>query len=139
MFPVPSPSPSPSLTISRHNSYYLNMSEMKSCNTNCDVLFPVLPLNNYNVQQIFKTVSLKTEGRYHSLGYLLGIPAYSRLYGFRLGSLLNIVACRPVAAAREYIEGPHHSWRRIIYSLDCFDKTSVANELIPYTEPPAGL
>ena len=86
----------------------------------------MLPLNNYNVEQIFKTVSPTTRGRYGiTLGEWLGIPDRHH--------------SDPVASAELYIKGPDHSWRRIVYSLDKVDKTSVADELIPYTEPPAGV
>ena len=87
----------------------------------------MLPLNNYNVEQIFKTVPLTTSG--------------SR-YGGTLGGLLDIPSSHrsdPVASAELYIKGRYHSWRPIIFCLDSVDKTSVADELIPYTEPPAGV
>ena len=45
----------------------------------------------------------------------------------------------PAAAAEDYIRGRHHSWRRIISSLDKFDRTAIADELMPYAEPPAGI
>ena len=88
----------------------------------------MLPLNNYNVEQIFKTVSLTISSSSSggiTLGWWLDIPSSPR--------------SDPVAAAEDYIEGRHHSWRRIIWYLDRVDKTSVANELIPYSEPPAGV
>ena len=85
----------------------------------------MLPLNNYNVEQIFKTVSLTTSRYGVTLGDYLGIPSSHH--------------SDPVSSAESYIKGPHHSWRRIVYSLDEVDKTSVADELIPYTEPPAGV
>ena len=93
----------------------------------CYVLFPVLPLNNYNVEQIFKKVSPTTsDSRYgDTLGYYLDIPASHQ--------------SDLVSSAEWYIKGPHHSWRHIINCLDKFDETSVADELIPYTEPPAGV
>ena len=87
----------------------------------------MLPLNNYNVEQIFKTVPLTTSDRSGMYG------------GSTLGSLLGIHHSDPVASAELYIKGPDHSWRHIIYCLDRVDKTSVADELIPYTEPPAGV
>ena len=98
---------------------------MRSCNNYCYVLFPVLPLNNYNVEQIFRTVSLTTGGYGSTLGWYLHIP--SRHHS------------DPVSSAELYIKGPGHSWKRIILGLDLFDKTSVADELIPYAEPPAGV
>ena len=85
----------------------------------------MLPLNNYNVEQIFKTLSLTTSEDGLSLGDWLGIPSSHH--------------SDPVASAESYIKGRHHSWRRIIYCVDRVDKTSVADELIPYTEPPAGV
>ena len=88
----------------------------------------MLPLNNYNVEQIFKTVSLTTRDR--------------RGYGLTLGGLLDIPSRHwsdPVSSAELYIKGPDHSWKHIIFYLDCVDETSVADELIPYTEPPAGV
>ena len=93
---------------------------------NIIILFPVLPLNNYNVEQIFKTVSLTTRRNLGgTFGYFLDIP--DRYY------------TDPVIAADVYIRGRFHSWRHIIRWLDTFDKTSVADELIPYAEPPAGV
>ena len=90
----------------------------------------MLPLNNYNVEQIFKTVSLTTSSS----------RGGSTLGGY-LGMILLPSSHRsdPVASAEFYIKGRHHSWRAIIYGLDKIDKTSVADELIPYTEPPAGV
>ena len=87
----------------------------------------MLSLNNYNVEQIFKTVSLTIS---------------CNRGGSTLGGLLHIPSSHhsdPVASAEWYIKGPHHSWRYIIWCLDRVDKTSVADELIPYTEPPAGV
>ena len=86
----------------------------------------MLPLNNYNVEKIFKTVSLTTsDSDGVTLGYVLGIPSSHR--------------SDPVASAEYYVKGRYHSWRRIIFYLDTVDKPSVADELIPYTEPPAGV
>ena len=90
----------------------------------------MLPLNKYNVEQIFKTVSLTTRDSSRLGG---GLPL-----GMRLG-ISSSHHSDPVASAESYVKGPRHSWRSIFYSLDWVDKTSVADELIPYTEPPAGV
>ena len=89
------------------------------------ILFPVLPLNKHNVKQILKTVSLTVEDS--DLGYTFSI--YIDVPDRHLSD--------PAAAAAHIIE-THHSWARIIRGLDNVDQTSVADELIPYTEPPAG-
>ena len=89
----------------------------------------MLPLTKYNVEQIFKTVSLNTISRYGGghLGFWIGIQCRREL--------------DPGAAAASYMKGKYipPSWRRIIFSLDTVDNTSVADELIPYSEPPAGV
>ena len=84
-------------------------------------------LNNYNVEQIFKVVSLTTGGREYdsTLGGLLDIPYKSQ--------------SDPVGSADIYIKGRYHSWRRIIFCLDHVDEPSFADELIPYAEPQAGV
>ena len=102
----------------------------------------MLPLNNYNVEQIFKTVSPTTSRYGSTLGDWLDIP--SSHLSDPVSSAESYIKgpshlSDPVSSAESYIKGPHHSWRRIVYYLDEFDKTSVADELIPYTEPPAGV
>ena len=87
----------------------------------------MLLLNNYNVEQILKTVSPTTS---------------SIKYGNTLGEWLRIppsLHSDPVASADVYIKLPYCSWRGIIIGLDFVDKASVADELISYSEPPAGV
>ena len=77
------------------------------------------------MDHLFKSASPTTSIMGYTFGWYLDIP-------LQLHS-------DPAAAAEDYIRGQHHSWRRIISSLDKFDKTEIANELMPYAEPPAGI
>ena len=84
----------------------------------------MLLLNKHNFEQIFKVISLTTT---------------SRKYGSTLGGLLDIRYNSQSDPADIYINGQYRSWRRIIFCLDHVDEPSVADELIPYAEPQAGV
>ena len=81
----------------------------------------MLPLTAENVACVFKTGVL-TKGDYEPFGQRLGIPP--DLFSDPLG-----------AAAWWVGQGRDNTWRVIIYFLDVFGKTGIADELMPYSEP----
>ena len=81
----------------------------------------MLPLNVHNVASV-----LRTTANLPRLADLLGIP--------------DDKCTNPLTAAEWWVSnGPDRRWRRIIYRLDVVGDTAIADELMPYSEPPSGV
>ena len=87
----------------------------------------VLPLTKENVGIVFKTGGLKTRrAGFSSFAEELSVPE-------------NLVK-DPLRAASWWVtKGRDRRWRVIIFTLDWIGKTEIANELMPYSEPPSGV
>ena len=88
---------------------------------------PVLPLTRENIETVFKTGVLTVKGdMYYSFGQYLGIP--------------DVYRTNPLTAAEWWIRNSKEKrWRSIIYNLDMVGQTAIADELMPYSEPPSGV
>ena len=87
----------------------------------------MLHLSKENVTCLFRTGVLTRQGLFDDgLGWWLDIPS-------------NLHNNPPSAADWWLKQGEDRRWRRIIYSLDRDGKTEIADELIPYSEPPSGV
>ena len=80
----------------------------------------MLPLNVHNVASVFSTTANLL------LAIYLGIPDDKRT--------------NPLTAAEWWMSnGQNRRWRYIIYLLDLVGDTAIADELMPYSEPPSGV
>ena len=89
----------------------------------------MLPLTSENVGAVFKTGVLTK--KYREVWYKL-------TFGQSLGIPESIKD--PLSAAAWWVrEGKDRRWRVIIYHLDRVGETAIADELMPYSEPPSGV
>ena len=85
----------------------------------------MLLLSSENVATVFKTGVLTKRGVF-SFYWWLGIP--------------DNIAKDPLSAAYWWVRhGEDRRWRRIIFALDDAGETAIADELMPYSEPPSGV
>ena len=85
----------------------------------------MLPLNVENVEYVFKNGVL-LKGAFPGYRALLDIP--------------DILLNDPRGAANWWVtQGRDRRWRVIIHFLDCVEETELADELIPFSEPPSGM
>ena len=87
----------------------------------------MLPLSIENVACVFKTGVLKKRGGVGvRFGWWLGIPEEH--------------FTDPLSASSWWIRhGEDRRWRKIIFRLDDVGETEIADELMPYSEPPSGV
>ena len=88
----------------------------------------MLPLTSENVGAVFRTgVLTKVLHGYFAL-----------TFGRELGISESIED--PLSAAACWVrEGEDRRWKVIIYHLDWVGETEIADELMPYSEPPSGV
>ena len=91
----------------------------------------MLPLSKENVTCVFRT------------GVPPGKELSGRMYKLGLGWYLAIPSDlhnNPPSAADWWLkQGRDQRWRSIIFSLDRDGETGIADELMPYSEPPSGV
>ena len=94
----------------------------------------VLPLTAENVASVFMTgVLTKSSSIRGSSGF--ETLSFGELLGIH-GDLIN----HPLRAAAWWVrQGKDRRWRLIIYYLDDIGETELAEELMPYSEPPSGM
>ena len=95
----------------------------------------MLPLNVHNVASVFRTANLTNfaigpdipHDKHTILAIGLGIPR---------DKCIN-----PLTAAEWWMRknNQDRSWRSIIWNLDYLEETELADELMPYSEPPSGV
>jgi len=86
----------------------------------------VLPLSIENLTCVFRTGALTKCGNGAPFGWWLGIPEEH--------------FTDPLSAASWWVRhGKDRRWRKIIYHLDHVGETGLADELMPYSEPPSGV
>ena len=87
----------------------------------------MLPLSIENIACVFKTGVLRKRGDSGlQFGVWLGIPKEH--------------FTDPLSAASWWVRhGKDRRWRDILYCLHTIGETGIADELMPYSEPPSGV
>ena len=86
----------------------------------------MLLLTSENVEAVFRT----------------GVLSKRNWCGGTFGQYLDIPESieDPLSAAAWWVrEGRDRQWRKIIFYLDWVEETELADELMPYSEPPSGV